>query len=298
LKLACPTCRGELGEDASCACCGFRLEVRDGILRALRPERRQCFERFLEEYGAIRHAEGRGSRDPEYYRALPFTDLTGANSAQWRIRAATYRCFLRNVLPRASVDILDLGAGNGWFSARLYGMGHRPVAVDIFTDPLDGLGAARTVGSFPVVEAEFDALPFAPGQFDLAVFNSSLHYSEDYRATLAEALRCLRPGGRVVVLDSPLYRRREDGERMREERHRQFDLRYGFRSDSVASIEYLYLGQVAELGIELGVNWRIVQPWYGWGWHTRGLRAWLARRRPPSRFCILVGSRAADGRQA
>ena len=50
------------------------------------------------------------------------------------------------------------------------------------------------------IEAEFDHLPFADGQFDLAVFNSSLHYSTDYHGTLGEARRCLKPSGSIVVL--------------------------------------------------------------------------------------------------
>lgn len=293
LKLACPACRVDTRGQAMCPGCGFAFELRNGILRALAPGRREFFDRFLAEYGAIRHAEGRGSRDLAYYRALPYQDLTGANAAQWRIRAATYDCFARGVLPDAPADVLDLGTGNGWLSARLAALGHRPVAVDIFTDALDGLAAARLLGGFPLVEAEFDRLPFTSAQFDLAVFNSSLHYSANYHATLAEALRCLRPGGCIVVLDSPVYRRRAHGELMREERHRQFAAQYGFRSDSIPSLEYLYRAQLDELARDLGLAWRIVQPWYGWAWQLRPLKARLARRRPPSRFCILVGSRAA-----
>jgi len=38
-------------------------------------------QRFLEEYRQIRYAEGRGSDDAAYYRALPYRDLTGRNSA-------------------------------------------------------------------------------------------------------------------------------------------------------------------------------------------------------------------------
>ncbi len=299
MKLQCPVCQTSAGgagdspahgPGAPCAKCGFVLKQEDGILRALAPERRAFFQQFLGDYGKIRSAEGRGSQDPEYYRALPFEDKSGRNSAQWRIRASTYRYFESNLLPRQSFDVLDLGAGNGWMSHRLSARGHRPVAVDIFTDPLDGLAAARHFGQFPCVEAEFDRLPFADAQFDLAVFNSSLHYSTDYHGTLSEARRCLRPSGRIVVLDSPLYKRREHGELMRAERHRQFQAQYGFPSDSVASLEYLYESQLAELSRDLGLRWQIYQPWYGWKWHMRPWKARLSGKRPPSRFCILVAS--------
>jgi ubiquinone/menaquinone biosynthesis C-methylase UbiE len=290
MKWLCPVCRSSVVEDMPCSECGFVLKKVDGILRALSPDRRAYYQQFLSDYGTIRMAEGRGSPDPEYYFALPFEDRSGRNSEQWRIRACTYRYFESNLLPKRSSDVLDLGAGAGWMSYRLSQRGDRPVAVDIFTDSMDGLAAARHYGLFPCVEAEFDRLPFADAQFDLAVFNSSLHYSTDYRGTLTEARRCVRPSGCIVVLDSPLYKQREHGELMRSERHRQFQAQYGFASDSIASLEYLYESQLAELSRDLGLRWRIYEPWYGWKWHMRPWKARLRGKRPPSRFCVLVAS--------
>jgi len=253
-------------------------------------------QRFLEEYRQIRYAEGRGSDDAAYYRALPYLDLTGRNSAMWEMRATTWRYFLRVVLPpieRAAarpLDILDLGAGNAWMSYRLAQRNHRPVAVDIFSDVRDGLRAARHYPT-PIlpVEAEFDHLPFLSSSFDLVIYNASIHYSTNYETTLAEARRCLRPAGLVAILDSPVYRRREHGERMAAERHAEFQHRYGFRSDAIPSIEFLDEPGLRQLARRLGVRWTFYRPWYGWPWHLRPLKAMLARRRPPSRFWIVTG---------
>ena len=102
--------------------------------------------RFLEDYRIIRSAEGRGSRESAYYRALPYRDLTGRNSAQWAIRGKSYRYFESRILSQLErnagreLDVLDLGAGNCWMSYRLSLRKHRPVALDIFTDVMDGLG--------------------------------------------------------------------------------------------------------------------------------------------------------------
>jgi SAM-dependent methyltransferase len=299
ILLKCPSCGGLDGAGATCSACGFAFEFRDGILRALPPGRREAYARFLGEYSVIRNAEGRGSDDPAYYLALPFRDLTGRHSEQWAIRGKTYLFFERQILPTFErgrrLDILDLGAGTGWLSYRLAQRKHRPVAVDILTDSKDGLAAAsnyltRLAEPFPLVEAEFGRLPFADAQFDLAVFNCSFHYSTDYVQTLAEALRCLRPAGRIVILDSPIYRRREHGERMREDRHRSFQAQYGFRSDSIPSLEYLCDAQLEELAGRLRLRWTVYRPWYGMKWHARPLKALLKRARPPSRFWILVGS--------
>src|ERR1700722_19298869 len=96
--------------------------------------------RFLEDYRTIRSAEGRGSQEAAYYRALPYQDLSGKNSAQWAIRGKSYRYFERNLLSQLErktgreLDVLDLGAGNCWMSYRLALRKRPPVAVDIFTD--------------------------------------------------------------------------------------------------------------------------------------------------------------------
>jgi hypothetical protein len=102
---------------------------------------------FLEDYGRIRSAEGRGSQESAYYRALPFTDVTGRNSDQWRIRARTFRYFASRVLRQRRAKVLDLGAGNCWLSYRLAELRHHPVAVDIFSDPRDGLRLVSPGGS-------------------------------------------------------------------------------------------------------------------------------------------------------
>jgi SAM-dependent methyltransferase len=238
---------------------------------------------FLEQYGRIRAAEGRGSSSEAYYRALPFVD-----SPQWKIRAATFRYFLRHILPAQPSRILDLGAGNAWLSNRLAERGHAPVAVDIFRDSRDGLDATRHYAtSFPRIEAEFDHLPFASAQFDIAIFNASLHYSADYARTLAEARRCLRPGGRIVILDSPVYKLRVHGEAMRSERQQLFEHQYGFRSEALHSVEFLDEPMLAGLATGLELTWTIYRPWYGLRWHLRPLMARLKGRRPPSRFWIL-----------
>ena len=55
--------------------------------------------RFLDDYIKIRHAEGRGSQDSDYYLALPYRDISGRLQDQWTIRAQSYRYLERRILP-------------------------------------------------------------------------------------------------------------------------------------------------------------------------------------------------------
>ena len=58
--------------------------------------------------------------------------------------------------------------------------------------------------AFTSVQADFDALPFSPRQFDLVIFNGSLHYAQEPVSTIAAARRMLAPG----VLDKCCCARR------------------------------------------------------------------------------------------
>jgi SAM-dependent methyltransferase len=281
----------------SCNNCGAETPCDAGIWRSVAPLRIEYFKRFVADYEFIRSAEGRGSVDDDYYLALPYKDLSGKNADQWKIRASTFRYMRRHVIsPLAALinrplRILDLGAGNGWMSYRLALLGHSPIAVDLLTNDYDGLGAAihfsqKLEPLFPRVQAELDDLPFDSSTFDLAIFNASFHYSENYDRTLAEALRCIHLEGAVVIADSPWYADEQSGRRMVDEKHRHFAAKYGFASNSIDNCEYLTPDRLSQLQSNLGLQWKTYKPFYGFQWLLRPLHAKLRNRRPPSHFRI------------
>jgi SAM-dependent methyltransferase len=307
ILLMCPQCGGTLRplnrtwniQDAviRCASCDSATECKAGILRALSAERAAHFSRFITDYETVRAAEGRGSATAEFYLGLPYQDISGHNTNQWKIRARTFRYIEEKIIAAIAavaqrpLNILDIGAGNCWMSYRLALKNHLPVAVDLLTNDRDGLGSAVHYASilptlFPRVQSESDHLPFRSGSFDLVIFNASFHYSEDYHKTLAEALRCTVFGGTVLIADSPWYSSEDSGRQMLVERGAQFTARYGFPSDSIKSLEYLTDRRLQSLESEFGVKWKIHKPFYGAHWALRPLRARLARRREPSRFNI------------
>jgi SAM-dependent methyltransferase len=307
IALQCPSCGRKLGTIPSdnalhanalptCPRCSFWIRSDRGIWMALTPERELHYRRFMKDYERIRSMEGRGSADAEYYRALPFKDLTGANANQWQIRSRSYQCFEQRMLPGLEarygrMRILDIGAGNCWLSYRLALHGHHPVGIDLLVNDADGLGAARHYAGrlalcFPRFQAEMDRLPFAESQFDCAIFNASFHYSENYVSTLNEVIRCLRPGGTVIIADSPWYQREESGKKMLQERRSMFEKKFGTPSDSIASREYLTDESLHVMEKHFGFTWRIYRPSYGLRWALRPVFAKLRRRREPSRFRI------------
>lgn len=299
--LLCPVCRADC-TSLECLLCGFRLRRHNDILLALPTDRAAHYARFVRDYEHIRMAEGRGAADQEFYLALPWKDRSGRNSHQWKIRARSFRYLTTHLLSASPSDdqarVLDIGAGNGWMSYRLALAGYRPVAVDLLVNDRDGLAAADHYRSalptmFPRCQAEMDRLPFPDAQFDTAIFNASFHYAEDAEATLREALRCVRNGGRVIVIDTPWYSSDAAGRQMLVERRAAFLHRHGTASDSIEHLEYLTDSRLRSLEEALPIRWEMHAPRYGFRWAMRPVVAALRRRREPSQFRIYVARKNA-----
>jgi demethylmenaquinone methyltransferase/2-methoxy-6-polyprenyl-1,4-benzoquinol methylase len=63
------------------------------------------------------------------------------------------------------------------------------------------LEIARKNLGIPLIQATAEALPIAPGTADFVTMGYALRHVADLDLTLREALRVLRPGGRVVLLE-------------------------------------------------------------------------------------------------
>ena len=301
--LICPLCRTDLGmlpmatSSVNCAACGSAYSRRDGVWRFLPADAQNRLMPFLDDYVRIRTAEGQGSSDPDYLGKLPAVSRDDPHAGIWRIRRQSYDSLIRRILPGFGnpLRILDLGAGVGWLSHRLAKLGHQPCAIDINLHGEDGLAATRHYDpDWPRLQAEFDRIPIASGSADLAIFNGSVHYSTDYRLTLREALRVIRPTGAVVIIDTPIYRDGTSGQRMVAELQADFEKRVGTLGDALPCLRYLTWDDIASLGHELQLRWRVLRPWYGMKWALKPLIARLRGTREPAQFALLVGQPMTD----
>jgi len=279
-QFACPDCRAPFdrpapGTMSACTSCGSVFGEREGVHRFLSGARAQAAETFEHQYRLVREREGFRPESPDYYRKLPSVVPEDRQASVWRIRRESFA----HLLDRASrssngraLRVLDLGAGNGWLSHRLADAGHQPVAVDRLDDAADGLGACRHYAvPFAAVQADFDALPFLPSQFDLVVFDGSLHYSPDPAATLVEAKRMLQPNGAIAVMDSPMFARANDGEAMVKDVHRKMADEHGLVDPIRPGAGFLTFAALDRAAHGLGLR--------GWFVPSRGPLMWRAKRR-------------------
>lgn len=294
-RFACPACRCPLAERTAgpltCASCGRAFERLSGIHRFLLAGAQRDDLPLLRQYRRVRERDGYRRRDREYYRRLPAVPRDDPRAAEWRIRRESYGNLQRQALPvwQGPSRVLDLGAGSGWLSHRLASFGHDVVAVDRLDDEEDGLGAYRHYeAGFVPVQADFDALPFEGAAFDVVVLNGSLHYSPDLRATLAEARRVLAPGGSLVVMDSPMFRRVRDGQAMVADQLRSFTVDYGVADAVQPGIGFLTFADLDRTAADLGLRSRFVPSRGPIGWRVRRQVGRLRLHRAPAAFGVWV----------
>lgn len=96
--------------------------------------------------------------------------------------------------PRAVV--MDLACGTGDMCRDLERAGYRPVGCDL---SYGMLAAART--DAPLVQGDGLVLPFADGSLDGVTCGFALRNFVALPPMLAELARCVRPGGRIALID-------------------------------------------------------------------------------------------------
>ena len=120
--------------------------------------------------------------------------LTVGNDRLWRIATT------KAIAPRKGMRVLDLAAGTGTSSAAIAKHGAHVVAAD-FSEGMLAEGRKRHAGNDLIVFADATALPFEDNSFDAATISYGLRNVHQPRKALAEMLRVVKPGGRIVIAE-------------------------------------------------------------------------------------------------
>jgi SAM-dependent methyltransferase len=185
----------------------------------LRQEDVSRLAEFSSQYREARLREGWQPLTLEQALALPEASPAGYPVLYWQVRRQSFAA-LMDILARqgpapADGPVADLGAGSGWLGYRLAKAGYHTFAVEASLDKDWGLGMAERcyLPGVPLrlVQGNLEYPPLQAGQISLIVFNASLHYAADLDHTLRRAARALQPGGRIIILDTPVARRPRPG---------------------------------------------------------------------------------------
>lgn len=101
----------------------------------------------------------------------------------------------------ATGDVLELGCGNGTYTACLLGNAQSVRATDISAGMVETT-RVRFEGNDKVLAevADCASLPYAPGSFDTVVMVNLFHIIPCRAEALSEARRVLRPGGWLIIV--------------------------------------------------------------------------------------------------
>jgi ArsR family transcriptional regulator len=109
---------------------------------------------------------------------------------------------LGHLLPE--LEIADLGCGEGYLTIEASRFAKRVIAIDRSEAVLEKARASakrRRVTNVVWKRGEIEKLPLADASVDVALLSQSLHHAADPSRAIAEAVRIVRPGGRVLLLE-------------------------------------------------------------------------------------------------
>jgi SAM-dependent methyltransferase/uncharacterized protein YbaR (Trm112 family) len=198
----------------SCSECGRGSPIIDGIVDLLVAPTLEVMQE-IKAWDAMRPAppasEEQHMCSREWLLALPM--LEGKEGP--RVELETWRRHGRAVFDLCAGAalrgrrVLELGAGRCWLSAYLAREGAEVVAADILDNDDIGLGCAEAFLEdgvfFERVLCDMQKLPFAAASFDTVVATATLHHSPEPRRLFEEIARVLKPSGRLLAANEPLY---------------------------------------------------------------------------------------------
>jgi len=102
------------------------------------------------------------------------------------------------------VDVADLGCGEGYLTVETARWARHVTAVDRSPGVLaraKALAARKRLSNITWKKGDIERLPIDDRTMDIALLSQALHHAAEPAATLTEAARILKPGGRLLILD-------------------------------------------------------------------------------------------------
>jgi ArsR family transcriptional regulator len=109
---------------------------------------------------------------------------------------------LGHLLP--ALDVADIGCGEGYLTLETARWARTVVGIDRSDEVLErakSLAQRRHITNVEWKKGDLARLPLRDESVDVAMLSQSLHHASDPERAVAEAMRVLRPGGRLLVLD-------------------------------------------------------------------------------------------------
>lgn len=166
---------------------------------------------FEKIYLQVRKAEQRLYNDEEV-KSLPDINSSHPHSNEWRQRKESCDRLIKYLgKKQKTLAILEIGCGNGWFSAQLAkNASWKVIGMDINKEELTQ--AARVfqkIQNLEFIHGDIRAGSLKQENFDVIVFASSIQYFPSLIEIVKAALSLLRNDGEIHILDTAFYTSKE-----------------------------------------------------------------------------------------
>ena len=102
------------------------------------------------------------------------------------------------------LEVVDIGCGEGYLTLEAARWAKTVFGIDRSDEVLErakALAGRRRVTNVQWRKGDLAHLPLRDSSVDVALMSQALHHAKDPEEALAEAVRVLKPGGRLVILD-------------------------------------------------------------------------------------------------
>ena len=144
-------------------------------------------------------------RDRRKVERRAYFDRVAASFGDELLPGRTWEGLTRALLHLAPrVRYADLGIGDGMLTLMLAEVASQVTAVDLSGEMLAQLqlrAKSKGIENIELVEGDIEDLPLPDASHDVVVASQALHHAQQPDKCLAEALRILVPGGRLLVID-------------------------------------------------------------------------------------------------
>jgi ubiquinone/menaquinone biosynthesis C-methylase UbiE len=164
---------------------------------------------FSEQYIALRKKEARIYTDSEVLH-LPDISRDHIHAKEWKVRKHSCSRLMNYLKKKGPLEIVEVGCGNGWLSNQLSNLpGCHVTGMDI--NALELSQAKRVFSNNPNITFFYGDIHQLGGKglFDVVIFAASIQYFESLQETINLAMKSLRSGGELHIIDSPFYHLKE-----------------------------------------------------------------------------------------
>ena len=175
----------------------------DGIYKLISKKESKKTDYFLNSFEAYRELNKLKIKNTKLYDDLPFS----MHTPQWIERQKDIKLINKIIKGKTSLNVLDVGAWNGWLSNYLAKKNHNLVALDLFIDIYDGLGAHKHYKSkYISIQAYPDEIFRIKEKFDLIIFNRNWAFFQNPQKVFDDAIQILNPKGTILFTGLAFYK--------------------------------------------------------------------------------------------